>query len=363
MSFLFSPKEIGQISLENRVVIPPMCQYSAIDGMPTAWHNAHYMNLALSGASLVIVEATSVVPEGRITYKDLGLWDDNQANLMKEMLANIRQFANARFGIQLAHAGRKASTDLPWLGGASLSAQDEHGWQTVSASSLPFEGSYLPRALSKEEIQHIIQQFVESAKRAEYAGFDMIEIHAAHGYLLHQFLSPLSNNRQDEYGGSFENRSRLLIEIFHEVKKAISENIAIGVRISATDWIEGGWNLEESIQLAKYLETLQCDYINVSSGGLSGKQQIPVSPNYQVPLAEAIHKQTNMPVIAVGLITEPIQAEAIIATGQADFIAVGRGILFDPRWPWHAAAQLNHTIQVAPQYLRCAPHQFKNLFK
>ncbi len=363
MSFLFSSKEIGQISLENRIVIPPMCQYSAIDGMTGAWHNAHYMNLALSGASLVIVEATAIIPEGRITYKDLGIWNNEQAELMKEMLNNIRPFTNARFGVQIAHAGRKASTDLPWLGGKSLSSQDEHGWQTVSASSLPFEGSHSPRELNKDEIKQTVQQFVDAAKRAEYAGFDIIEIHAAHGYLLHQFLSPLSNKRKDEYGGSFENRSRFLIEVFSAVRKAVPNNIAVGVRISATDWVEGGWNLPESIQLTKCLEALQCNYIHVSSGGLSAQQQIPISPNYQVPFAEAINKQTEMPVIAVGLITEPVQAEAVVATQQADFIAIGREILFDPRWPWHAAAQLNKTIAVAPQYLRCAPHQFKNLFK
>ncbi|MCW2254012.1 2,4-dienoyl-CoA reductase-like NADH-dependent reductase (Old Yellow Enzyme family) [Providencia alcalifaciens] len=363
MSFLFSPTSIGQVSLENRIIVPPMCQYSAINGMPSAWHNAHYMNLALSGAALVIVEASAIAPTGRITYQDLGLWNDEQANALKKMVGDIRQFANARLGIQIAHAGRKASTDLPWLGGKSLSQQDEHGWETVSSSNLPFADSYPPRELSKDEIDNTLQQFVDTAKRAEYAGFDVIEIHAAHGYLLHQFLSPLSNKRQDEYGGNFENRSRFLIEVFRAIRAAINPNIAVGVRISATDWVDGGWNLPESIELTELLEELGCDYIHVSSGGLSDQQQIPISPNYQVPLAQAIHEHTDMPVIAVGLITEPEQAEAIIATGQADFIAIGRGMLFEPRWPWRAAAQLSHTIKVAPQYLRSAPHQLKKLFK
>ncbi|ELX8378888.1 NADH:flavin oxidoreductase/NADH oxidase [Providencia vermicola] len=362
MSFLFSPASLGQVSLNNRIIVPPMCQYSATDGMPTAWHNAHYMNLALSGAALVIIEASAVTPVGRITYKDLGLWNDEQADALKKMLEDIRQFADARLGIQLAHAGRKASSDLPWLGGQSLAKEQPHGWQTVSASNLPFGHAHPPRELSQQEITETVQHFVDAAKRAEYAGFDVIEIHAAHGYLLHQFLSPLSNTRQDEYGGSFTHRSRLLIDVFREVREAISPNIAVGVRISATDWVDGGWNVPESIELSELLEELGCDYIHVSSGGLSEQQQIPISPNYQVPLAQAINEHTFMPVIAVGLITEPAQAEAIIATGQADFVSIGRGMLFDPRWPWHAATQLAEHIKVAPQYLRSAPHQFKQLF-
>lgn len=363
MSHLFSSAAMGLVSLKNRIIIPPMCQYSANNGLPTAWHSAHYMNLALSGASLVIVEASAIVPEGRITYKDLGLWNDEQATAMKQMLTDIRQYSDARLGVQIAHAGRKASCDVPWLGGKSLSETDAHGWQTVAPSPLPFGNNPLPRELTTDDIQEIKHQFINAAKRAEQAGFDVIEIHAAHGYLLHEFLSPISNQRQDEYGGSFENRSRLLINVFHEVRKAISPNIAVGVRISATDWLDNGWDVPESIELCEQLEELGCDYIHVSSGGLSPEQQIPLSPNYQVPLAQAIHEHSMMPVIAVGLITEPLQAEAIIATHQADFVAIGRGILFEPHWPWRAATELNEQINVAPQYLRSAPHQFKNLFK
>lgn len=363
MSHLFSSASIGQVSLENRIIVPPMCQYSADNGMPTPWHKAHYMNLALSGASLVIMEASAVTSEGRITHKDLGLWNDEQMAAMQQMLIDIRQYSNARLGVQIAHAGRKASTDLPWFGGKSLQATDPHGWQTVAPSALAFGDNYLPRELTIEQIIEIKKQFIDAAKRAEQAGFDVIEIHAAHGYLLHEFLSPVSNQRQDEYGGSFENRSRLLVNIFHEIRETISPNIAVGVRISATDWLEHGWSVPESIELTEILEDLGCDYIHVSSGGLSAEQQIPLSPNYQVPLAQAINEHTMMPVIAVGLITEPLQAEAILATHQADFVAIGRGILFEPRWPWRAACELNQQVNVAPQYLRCAPHQFKNLFK
>ncbi|MTC32517.1 oxidoreductase [Providencia alcalifaciens] len=363
MSYLFSPANLGQVQLANRIVVPPMCQYSAHDGLISPWHQAHYMNLALSGASLVIVEASAVTPSGRITYKDLGLWNEQQMREFKTLLTNIKTFANAKFGIQIAHAGRKAACALPWEGGQNLAPDHEYGWQTVAPSALAFGDSYPPKALTVDEIHEITQQFVDSAKRAEQAGFELIEIHAAHGYLLHEFLSPIANQRQDEYGGSFANRTRFLVDVFREIRAAVSPHIAVGIRISATDWVEGGWDLPQSIKLTEILEEFGCDYIHVSSGGLSDKQQIPVSPNYQVPLAQEIHEHTDMPVIAVGLITEPHQAEAIIATGQADFIAIGRGILYEPRWPWRAASVLNEQISVAPQYLRCAPHQFKQLFK
>ncbi|MEY0973666.1 NADH:flavin oxidoreductase/NADH oxidase [Providencia huaxiensis] len=363
MSRLFSPASIGQVSLKNRIIVPPMCQYSAENGMPTAWHNAHYMNLALSGASLVIVEASAVVPEGRITHKDLGLWNDEQMVAMQKMLSDIRHFSDARLGVQIAHAGRKASTELPWLGGKSIHPTQPNGWQTVAPSAIAFGENAIPHALTIDEILQVKQQFIDAAIRAEKAGFDVIEIHAAHGYLLHEFLSPASNLRQDEYGGCFKGRTRLLTNIFHEMREIINPNVTIGVRISATDWLESGWNVPESIELTELLEDLGCDYVHVSSGGLSTEQQIPLSPNYQVPLAQAIHENTMVPVIAVGLITEPLQAEAIVATHQADFVAIGRGILFEPRWPWRAASELNEQIDVAPQYRRCAPHQFKHLFK
>lgn len=362
MSKLFSPSRLGQYSLDNRIVVAPMCQYAADNGLANSWHAHHYANLALSGASLVIFEAAAVSPIGRISDHDLGLWDDQQATELKKIVSDIRSYSSAKLGIQIAHAGRKASTEVPWLGGHGIDEQQPRGWRTVAPSAIAFGDYPKPEALTQEAIQQIKQQFVDAALRAESAGFEVIELHAAHGYLLHQFLSPLSNQRQDQYGGNFEYRLRLLIETFTAVRAAVAEKTVIGVRISATDWVDGGWSLAESIELTERLEELGCDYIHVSSGGLSEKQQIPVGPNYQVPLAQAIRETTDIPVIAVGLITEQEQAEAIIATEQADFIALARGILYNPRWPWHAAAKLGATIHPAPQYLRCAPHLYKNLF-
>ncbi|OAT36219.1 NADH:flavin oxidoreductase/NADH oxidase [Proteus myxofaciens] len=363
MSLLFSSKKLGPHQLDNRIIVAPMCQYSAQDGYPTSWHTMHYGQLALSGASLVIIEATAVEPKGRISYKDLGLWSDKHASELKNLVENIKQYSSAKIGIQLAHAGRKASTDLPWKGGNSLAPNDPNGWQSVAPSALAFGENHEPTALTIDEIENIKDAFVQAAKRAESAGIDVIEIHSAHGYLLHEFLSPLSNHRTDLYGGNFNNRSRLLFEVFTAVKSAVSDNVCVGVRISATDWVQGGWDLDSSIALTQHLEELGCDYIHVSSGGLSDKQEITIGPNYQVPFAQAIYNETQLPVIAVGLITEPEQAEAILLTEQADFIALGRGLLYDPRWPWHAAAKLKQTIKVAPQYLRCAPHGSKDFFK
>ncbi|MEQ4922989.1 NADH:flavin oxidoreductase/NADH oxidase [Proteus hauseri] len=363
MSLLFSPKKLGPHQLDNRIIVAPMCQYSAEEGMPTSWHTMHYGQLALSGAALVIMEATAVEPRGRISYKDLGLWSDKHANALKILVDNIKAYSPAKIGIQLAHAGRKASTDLPWNGGKSLAPTEIHGWQKVAPSSIAFGQHHLPDALTINDIEEIKTAFIQAAKRAESAGIDVIEIHGAHGYLLHEFLSPLSNYRTDQYGGDFNNRCRFLVDVFTAVKNAVSDNICVGIRISATDWVEGGWELESSIALTQHLEELGCHYIHVSSGGLSDKQTIKLGPNYQVPFAQAIYNETQLPVIAVGLITEAEQAEAILLTEQADFIALGRGILYDPRWPWHAAEKLKQTLKVAPQYLRCAPHGSKDFFK
>ncbi|AHM75062.1 NADH:flavin oxidoreductase/NADH oxidase [Yersinia hibernica] len=362
MSQLFSPASLGKLTLENRIVVAPMCQYSAQWGFPSDWHMIHLGNLALSGASLLIIEATAVEPQGRISGKDLGIWDDEHGQALRPIIDAIRRYSPVKLGIQLGHAGRKASSALPWDGGGEITAE-QGGWQTVAPSALPFGDRHPPQALSVARIGEIKSAFVAAAKRAVDSGFELIEIHAAHGYLLHQFLSPLSNQRDDEYGGSLENRMRLVIEILSEIRAALSKEIAVGVRISATDWVNGGWDTEQSIVLAKQLEILGCDYIHVSSGGLSPDQHIPISPNYQVPLAQKVREAVKTPVMAVGLITEPEQAEAIVATGQADFIALARGILYDPRWPWHAAAKLGATIKVAPQYLRCEPHNQRGLFK
>lgn len=359
MSQLFTPSKLGALTLDNRIVIAPMCQYSAEQGFPNEWHTMHLGNLAQSGAGLLIVEATAVQPEGRISPKDLGLWNDEQAAELAKLVACIRRSSPVKLGIQLAHAGRKASTAEPWKGEKYVAIADG-GWQTVAPSALAYADSRPPEALTTAQIQQIREDFVSAAKRAEKAGFDLIELHAAHGYLLHEFLSPLSNQRSDDYGGSLENRMRLMLEVFADVREAVS--IAVGVRISATDWIDGGWNEADSVTLSKQLEALGCDYIHVSSGGLSPEQEIPVGPNYQVPLASKIHESVGISTIAVGLITEAEQAEAIIATGQADFVGIARSVLFDPRWPWHAAARLGETIKVSPQYLRCEPHYLRGLF-
>lgn len=357
MSQLFSPIMFGPLKLANRIVIAPMCQYSAIDGQATPWHSLHLGRLALSGAALVILEATAVTPQGRISYADLGLWDDNTQAALAQTLATIRPYTNTLLAIQLAHAGRKASGDKPWHGGGALTADNPNGWQTIAPSAITFDESRpMPLAATLEDIQTIIADFVASAKRAVSLGLDAIELHGAHGYLLHQFLSPISNHRDDSYGGSLENRMRLMLEVFSAMRAVVPATMALGVRISATDWVEGGWTLEQSIVLAKALQQLGCDFLHVSSGGLSSQQVIPIEAGYQVSFSEAIKAQVSMPVIAVGLITEATQAEAIINTHAADAVALARGILYNPHWVWHAAEQLKATVNVPAQYLRSAPH-------
>ena len=367
MALLFEPIQFGTLTLNNRIVIAPMCQYSATEqGEPTYWHEQQWANYALSGAGLCIVEASAVQARGRISYADLGIWNDTQRDQIKTVLSKVRTLSPMPFAIQLAHAGRKASTDTPWGGQGQLAPKHAQGWQTVSASELAFNPTdHAPHALSKTEIQEIIQDFAAAAIRAVEAGFDLIELHAAHGYLLHQFMSPLSNQREDEYGGSFENRIRLTLEVLQAVKNAVPQGYPIGVRISATDWMDGqnSWDLKSTIGLSKALEQLGAVYIHVSSGGLHVEQQIAIGAGYQVPFADAIKQVLRIPVIAVGLITEVEQAEHILQSGQADAIGLARAMLYDPRWPWHAAAQLGETIAITPQYLRCQPHSLKTLFK
>lgn len=363
MSHLFSPLALGPLSLSNRIVIAPMCQYSAEDGKASDWHTIHLGQLAQSGAGLMILEATAVEPRGRISYADLGLWDDATEAALRTVLGSVRRWSPMPLGIQLAHAGRKASTRRPWDGGGAIAPDQPNGWQTVAPSALAFaEDGPPPQALDLAGIEAIVEAFVASARRAERLGFELIELHAAHGYLLHQFLSPLSNRRDDDYGGSLENRMRLLLRVHAAVRAAVSPRIAVGVRISTTDWVDGGWDVAQSVALARALQAQGCDYLHASSGGLDRHQQIALAPGYQVPQAEAIHRETPMPVIAVGLITEPQQAEAILAEGRADAVALARGILYDPRWPWHAAAALGARLRPAPQYLRCEPRSARGLF-
>ncbi|AMB75829.1 NADH:flavin oxidoreductase/NADH oxidase [Pantoea ananatis] len=359
MSKLFSPFSLGELTLDNRIVIAPMCQYSADEGSATAWHRIHLGHLALSGAGLLIIEATAVEDIGRITYGDLGLWDDETETALSEVLQDIRQYSDMPIGIQLGHAGRKASCTVPWEGGEQIAPQDG-GWQTLAPSALSFsDGEHLPLEMQASDLERVKNAFVATAKRAVRLGIELIEVHAAHGYLLHQFLSPLSNKRSDEYGGSLENRMRYPLEVFHAVREAVPAEIPVGVRISASDWVEGGWDVGQSIAFSKQLESLNCAYIHVSSGGLSEQQQIKVGPNYQVPFARDIRQQIGIPVIAVGLITEPQQAEDILQQEEADLVALARGMLYNPRWPWHAAAEFNANVKAPPQYLRSEPHGAK----
>jgi 2,4-dienoyl-CoA reductase-like NADH-dependent reductase (Old Yellow Enzyme family) len=367
MALLFEPIHFGTLELDNRIIIAPMCQYSANDkGELSYWHEQQWANYALSGAGLCIIEATAVQPEGRISYADLGLWNDLQRAQMKALLAKVKTLSPMPFAVQLAHAGRKASTDKPWLGKDQFAPDHAQGWQTVSASNLPFNPTdHAPHALSLNEIEQVIADFASAAVRAVDAGFDLIEIHAAHGYLLHQFMSPLSNVRDDEYGGSFENRIHLTLEVFQAMKQVVPEGYPIGVRLSATDWMDaqGGWNIQSTVGVAKALEQLGAAYIHVSSAGLHAQQSIEIGPSYQVPFAHAIKQAVHrIPVISVGLITEAVQAEEILQNQYADAIGLARAMLYDPRWPWHAAAELGGQIAIAPQYLRSQPHGLKDLF-
>jgi 2,4-dienoyl-CoA reductase-like NADH-dependent reductase (Old Yellow Enzyme family) len=360
---LFEPISVGGTQLANRIVIAPMCMYSAQDGQMTDWHLMHLGQLAMSGAALLTIEATAVTPEGRISYADVGLYDDATEAAMKRVIDGIRRWSDMPIAVQLAHAGRKASTDKPWKGGAQLPPADSNGWQTESASALPFLASdNAPVAMSGADLVRIREAFAEAARRADRIGLDAIQIHAAHGYLLHQFLSPLSNKRDDEYGGSLENRLRFPLEVFDAVRAAFPAQKPVTVRVSGTDWVEGGWDVDQTIALAKALEERGCDGIHVSSGGLDAGQKIPVGPNYQVPLARKVKEAVSMPVVAVGLITSAEQAEAIVATGEADMVAVARAVLYDPHWPWHVAAALGAQVKAPPQYWRSAPRQYPNLF-
>ncbi len=363
MTALFSPYALGPLSLTNRIAIAPMCQYSADDGLACDWHMIHLGHLALSGAALLFTEAAAVTAQGRITAGDLGIWSDQTQAALAPVIAAIRKHSPIRIAIQLAHAGRKASSQKPWEGGASIEASEPGGWQTVAPSALPHApGDAVPTALDAAGMHEVKQAFVEAALRCAALGVDALELHAAHGYLLHQFLSPLANVRSDEYGGSLENRMRFPLEVFNAVRAAVPHPMTFGVRISATDWVEGGWDIEQSVAFAHAIKQAGADFIHVSSGGISPLQKIPVEPGYQVAFAARIKRETGLPTIAVGLITDAHQADAIIEQGEADMVALARAILFDPRWPWHAAAALGAQVTAPPQYWRSQPHEFKQLF-
>ena len=359
---LFSPVSLGPLALPNRIMISPMCQYSARDGNATDWRLVHLGDLALSGAGLLCLEATAVTEEGRITHADLGLYNDENEAALQRVVAALRAVSPMALGIQLSHAGRKASSRAPWDGGA-LIPLSEGGWQPLAPSAVPHKPEETPpKAMDKNDIDAVIAGFAAAAARAKRLGFALIEIHMAHGYLLHQFLSPLSNRRSDEYGGSLENRMRLPLQVFDAVARAAGPDVAVGIRLSATDWVEGGWEIGQTIEICKRLKESGCAYADISSGGLSPLQKIPLGPGYQAPFAEQVRRAVNMPVIAVGLITQPAQAEAILEQGQADMVALARGMLNDPRWPWRAAAELGGTVEAPRQFWRCLPHGSPPIF-
>ncbi len=359
MSALFSPIEIRNLKLPNRIVVSPMCQYSADNGAATDWHMMHLGSMAMSGAGMVIIEATAVEPEGRITPADLGLWDDRTEAALRPVIAAIRKYTHAKIAMQIAHAGRKASSQLPWDGGQLISPE-QGGWRPFAPSALPQkDGEAAPLELDRAGLERVKAAFVATARRAEALGLDAIEVHGAHGYLLHEFLSPLSNHRTDEYGGSLENRMRFPLEVFEAVRAAFPADKPVGVRVSATDWVEGGWDIDQTIAFAKELKARGVDWIDASSGGVSPAQKIPTGPGYQVHLAEAIKAATSVTTFAVGLIDDADQAETIIASGQADLVALARGALYDPRWAWHAAAKLDGQVSAPPQYWRSIPHGVK----
>lgn len=351
MSILFSPLKIKSVEFKNRLVVSPMCQYSSVDGFASDWHLVHLGSRAVGGAGLVIQEATAVSPEGRISYGDMGIWKDEHIEKLHPITSFIHEHG-AVAGIQLAHAGRKASTEKPWEGDKQLLSGKNH-WQTVSASPIPFrEGDMIPHALTTTEIGAVVNDFKNAAERSLKAGFKLVEIHAAHGYLINQFLSPLCNERTDEYGGSFDNRIKFLLEIVDAVKGVWPVELPIFVRLSATDWVEGGWTIEDSVQLALILKDKGIDVIDASSGGTSPLAKIPVGPGYQVHLSEAIKKQTGILTGAVGIITNAQQAEQILQQEQADLIFMAREFLRDPYFPLHAALELDENIEWPVQYAR-----------
>lgn len=347
---LFSPVKFRGAHLRNRIAVSPMCQYSSVDGAATNWHLVHLGSRAVGGAALVFVEATAVEPRGRISPEDMGIWGDKHVTA----LAPIAKFITdqgAVAAIQLAHAGRKASTARPWDGGGPLT--DGRAWDVVAPSAIPFDdGSAIPHELDHFEIKKITQLFVDAAERSLKAGFQLIEIHSAHGYLLHSFLSPLCNKRTDEYGGSFENRIRFLIETTSAVRSALPDDIPLFVRISCTDWVEGGWDIDQSVELSKRLLPLGVDLIDCSSGAAVPHVKIPVGPGYQVPFAERIRKESGIATGAVGMITEPAQANEIVTSGKADIVLLARQFLREPYWPQRAAAELGGEVDWPPQYGR-----------
>jgi len=387
MPGLFDPIALRELTLPNRIIVSPMCQYSADHGNATPWHLAHLGGLAQGGAGMLCVEATAVTDIGRITPNCLGLWNDANEAALAQVVATVRAASpmadvsrgrddntvagdhkghpdDIKLTIQLAHAGRKASSAVPWHGGQLIRPEDG-GWIPIAPSAIAYKDSEpAPRAMTADDMEQVKLAFVEAALRAVRLGFDAIELHSAHGYLLHQFLSPLANQRGDDFGGSLENRMRYPLAVFEAVRSAVPDGIPVGLRVSATDWVddEPSWTLDQTIIYGQRLKALGADWIDVSSGGISPKQSIPAGPSYQAPLAEAIKREVGLPTMAVGLITDPKQADEIVTSGKADMVALARAMLYDPRWAWHAAAELGRQVASPPQYWRSLPKGTGRLF-
>ena len=365
MSQLFTPIDLRELRLANRVMVSPMCEYSAVDGVAQPWHTVHLGQLALASAGMLMLEATAVEPDGRITPGCLGLWDDATEAALAGVVGTLRGLnprAHVPLALQLGHAGRKGSSRRPWDGGQQIPVA-EGGWRTVAPSAVPhLDDEESPAELDEAGMAALIERFVDTTTRAARLGFDAVELHAAHGYLLHQFLSPVANRREDAYGGSLENRMRFPLEVLAAVRAAWPDDRPLGVRLSATDWDAASrWAIEESTAFAVACEKNGADFIDVSSGGVSARQEIRLEPGYQVPFAEAIKREVSVPVVAVGLITEPAQAEAIVANGQADMVALARALLWNPRWVWHAAAELGGTVSAPVQYWRSEPRDARGV--
>lgn len=354
MAHLFAPLPIRGLTLPNRIVVSPMCQYSAHDGVPNEWHLVHLGSRAVGGAGLILAEATAVVPEGRISPDDLGLWNETQQAAFARLTAFVRAQGVAA-GVQLAHAGRKASTWRPWTGQGAV-PEDRGGWVPLAPGATPFApGFAVPRAMTHADIDAVVTAFGDAARRAGDAGFEVVEVHAAHGYLLHEFLSPLSNTRDDEYGGSFENRIRFLVRVVDRVRAVWPERLPLFVRVSVSDWSEGGWDLAQSIELSRRLAQAGVDLVDCSSGGNVPSASIPLGPGYQTPFAAEIRRQAGVLTGAVGLITSAAQADHIVRSGQADCVLLARAMLRDPYWPLHAAQELGQVVGWPAPYLRAAP--------
>jgi 2,4-dienoyl-CoA reductase-like NADH-dependent reductase (Old Yellow Enzyme family) len=352
---LFSPLQLRNLGLANRIVVSPMCQHSAVDGCANDWHMLHLGTLAVSNAALMMVESTAVERDGRISQGCLGLWSDAHEEALSRVVQSCRRLGNTRLGIQLSHSGRKGSAQRPWEGGRALTP--EHGaWMTLAPSAAPFDEAWpAPRAADKKDMARIVDCFAAAAWRADRIGFDIVELHTAHGYLLHSFLSPIANRRTDEFGGSLENRMRFPLRVFEAIRSAWPAGKPLGARITGTDWLEGGLDLQDACRFAAALKARGCDYVCVSSGGIVQKAPIPYAPGYMAPLAARVKQNAGIATRAVGYISDPTLANAILARGDADMIAVGRGFLDDPRWAWHAAEALGDTIKYPPQYEKTRP--------